>query len=667
MGETWVIVEGAKDAGALHGLGYLAVGLPTNRLNAKFVSLFREVDAIIMPDGDSGGLARDQKTAANLRGVARSVRIAMLPVETRESGGDDVRDVLRDQGDEAIRKAIAGAEPVAVGSADSDGPRQTILVDTDEERVISEAVTALSTRPDVFQRAGVLVHITRESEPPRGIARPKGRTRIAVLPRAILRERLASVAGWAREIEERVEAIHPPMWAVEAVEARGQWPGIPRLEAVVEVPILRADGSVLQSKGYDNETGILWEPQAEFPQLPARPTKQDAERARNELLEVVCDFPLCDDYHRAAWLAAVLTPAARFAFHGPAPLFLIDANVRGAGKTRLADCIGLIAAGREMARMTAPTNNEEARKAITALALAGEPLILFDNISGVFGCGVLDAALTGTTWSDRLLGSSKIVADVPLSAVWFATANNASLAADTARRCLWIRLESPEETPEERSGFRHPDLLGWIRHERPRLAVAALTILRAYHVAGRPDMGLKPWGSFEAWSDLVRAAVVWAGMPDPGATRRELTTQADREAVALRLLLDGWQEVNPSGRGITVADALKALGEYPNDYAALRSALSELTSGDPAKGFNTRSIGMKLHHLRRRVIGGRFLDSKPSPRRASGWLAVAMGLTAVKALCQPLTGARAQEKAQEAENSPISLVSPLEETAEQDF
>jgi hypothetical protein len=495
-----------------------------------------------------------------------------------------------------------------------------ILVGTNEEKVVSEAVAALAARPDVFQRGGALVHVTHDCDPPRGLARPMGAPRIAILPRATLRERLASAAAWGQETGgNNIKVIHPPGWAVDAVAARGQWPGIRRLTAVVEVPILRADGSVLAARGYDPATGILWVPPIEFPTVPAAPTRLDAERARDALLEVIIDFPLVDDVHRAGWVAAALTPLARFAFHGPAPLFLVDGNARGIGKSRLADCVGLIASGREMARMVAPNSNEEARKAITALALAGEPLVLFDNVVGTFGCAPLDAALTGTTWSDRLLGSSRTEVDLPLCITWYVTANNAALVANVARRCLCIRLESSEENPEERSGFRHPDLLGWVRHERGRLAVAALTILRAYHVAGRPSMGLTPWGSFEAWSALVREAVVWCGLPDPGAHRRDLATEADGEAVALRLLLDGLGELDPKRHGVTVAEALQAVADHPKDYPALQAAFDALTASDSAKaGLTTRGVGMRFHHLRRRVVGGRSLNSRPS-RAGAVW------------------------------------------------
>ena len=166
-----------------------------------------------------------------------------------------------------------------------------------------------------------------------------------------------------------------------------------------------------------------------------------------------------------------------------------------------------------------PRDDEEFRKRITALAIAAEPLVLIDNISGTLGSPSLDAALTATSWSDRILGQTAMASGIPLFATWYATGNNVILAADTARRTLHIRLESPLESPEERAGFRHPALLAWIRQERGRLAVAPVTILAAYCAAGRPDMGLRPWGSFEAWSGLVRQAVVWVGMPDPAETR----------------------------------------------------------------------------------------------------------------------------------------------------
>ncbi len=260
--------------------------------------------------------------------------------------------------------------------------------------------------------------------------------------------------------------------------------------------------------------------------------------------------------------------------------------------------------------MSLPRDDDETRKRITAIALAGEPEILIDNVSGPFGSPSLDAALTCTLWTDRILGRTAMASNIPLYATWYATGNNVILVGDTARRVVHIRLESPEEKPEERADFHHPDLLAWVMQEHPRLTAAAVTILAAYHAAGQSDMRLTPWGSFEPWSALVRQAIVWVELPDPAATRTELTSQSDHEAAALRGLMAGWEEIDPNRTGLTVGTVLEELAEHPQQYATLRAALWELAPPRDGKSLNPRSIGMKLYHLRRRVIGGKFLDSR---------------------------------------------------------
>jgi hypothetical protein len=111
-GETWHIVEGPKDAAALHGLGLLACGLNTGHLAAKFARLFAGVDIVLVPDRDRAGEKGSGFSARVLRGVAKSVRIAVLPAEFKESDGEDVRDVLRrPDGREQVMQAINDAMP----------------------------------------------------------------------------------------------------------------------------------------------------------------------------------------------------------------------------------------------------------------------------------------------------------------------------------------------------------------------------------------------------------------------------------------------------------------------------------------------------------------------------------------------------------------------------
>ena len=91
-----------------------------------------------------------------------------------------------------------------------------------------------------------------------------------------------------------------------------------------------------------------------------------------------------------------------------------------------------------------------------------------------------------TAGKTGLLGGIKQY-DGPLSIVWFGTGNNVQLHADTSRRVAHIRLESLDEHPERKSGFRHPDLRGHVLAHRGELLSAAITVLRGWLAAGRPQ------------------------------------------------------------------------------------------------------------------------------------------------------------------------------------
>jgi hypothetical protein len=540
-----------------------------------------------------------------------------------------------------ISKALAGRTEFYNPSRGShrdngdNGSRPTITITTEEHEVNAEAAQALSADPSVYQRAGLLVRVVRDASPAaKGIRRPFA-PRIETLPPPLLRERLTANARWVALHESKdgtaEKPARPPGWCVAAVHARGEWPDIRHLEAVVDYPVLRPDGTILNQPGYDGCTGLLLEQAGNPPELSDQPTRADALAARDALLEVVADFPLELPVHKAAWLAALLTPLARFAFVGPAPLFLADSNVRGAGKGLLLDCVCRIVTGERFTVATYTQDEDELRKRITSLALAGDRLVLFDNLDGKFGNAVLDAALTGTAWTDRILGVNRM-AEAPLYMTWFATGNNVMVAADTARRACHIRLESPEEHPEERQGFRYPNLLGWVGENRPRLLAAALTILRAFCVAGRPDQLLPAWGSFEGWSGLVRSAVVWVGLPDPGETRLLLQERADVAAESFGVILTCWEQLDPDRKGLTAAEVIQRLYKQPprrsesgescesfppqpeNCHADMKDALEALLGKPDARG-----LGNRLRSYRRRVFQGRYIDLVSRRQRAARW------------------------------------------------
>jgi hypothetical protein len=523
-----------------------------------------------------------------------------------------------------LRDAEKTAERGVIRRAAPEG-KVRVVIDPDEHRVVSETVDAVAADPAIFQRGGVLVRVIRDQPPGGEVRRPDGSATITFLPQACLRERMTKYAEFTTFVRrgDAVEEVvtHPTPWLVAAVDARGEWPGVRHLRGVSDVPVLRADGTLWQTPGYDEATGVLYEPSGEIPPVPADVTLDDADAAVGRLYEVVCDFRFEGDEHRAAWLAGLLTPAARFAFDGPSPLFLIDANVR-AGKGLLAQTIGEVILGREMPVSSYAHDPEEMRKKVTSIALAGDRVVHLDNLEGNFGNDTLDRALTATRWKDRILGRSQEV-DLPLIPVWYGTGNNVAVAADTTRRIIHIRLDVLEERPEERTGFRHPELIAWVRQRRGELLAGVFTVLRAYCNAGMPRRRLTPFGSFEGWSRLVREAVVWAGQPDPCLPRTKLAESSDTTADARGQLIGAWRAYDAGDQGVVVSDMLSRLyaRELPPRDAgsvAMRAALENLVGCPPGRAPSPRQVGAKFRFFRRRVVGDTFVDVNPNEHNRNG-------------------------------------------------
>jgi hypothetical protein len=165
-------------------------------------------------------------------------------------------------------------------------------------------------------------------------------------------------------------------------------------------------------------------------------------------------------------------------------------------------------------------------------------------------------------------------------------------------RLLMCKLHTSEENPGARASFRHPDLLAYIKQHRRKLTMAALSIPYHYICTGRPKQPISSWGGFSGWNELVRAAIVWAGLPDCD-TRTQVAQESDEETSLLRQLLENW----PKGAW-SVANIIKMLqtGNYSDNdpYPEFREAVAELPGADKA-----RALGQILRDARGRVLNGK--------------------------------------------------------------
>jgi hypothetical protein len=450
-----------------------------------------------------------------------------------------------------------------------------------------KALEGANEPPEVFVRSGSLVRV-REDE--------HGTPQIQNMDLNHVRGRLARVADFvkvSKQGEEFVETkVSPPELVVKDVMALGGWP-FPALEAVVESPILRPDGSISTVPGYDPETKLYYRPLPGFQcgEIPAEPNRHQIRAAMDLVNEAVGEFPYADKASAANTLALITTSLIRQAIDGPIPLGLIDAPQAGTGKTLLAEIVAVVGTGRAGEMLGASRDDEEWRKAITAKLVGGSTLIIVDNVEGRLYAPSLARALTSRTWTDRVLGRSE-VATVKQRATWAATGNNISLGGDLARRCYWIRLDAKQSRPWQRNGFKHPDLTAWAREERGELVAAVLTLARAWYAAGRPKPeGVPRLGSFEAWSETIGGILAFAGVEGFLGNLEELYDKADESSSEWEAFLEEWWRQRGddpiTGKALTkLITEEKALGD------ALPSDLSEAL--DKGEGSFTRRLGKAL-------------------------------------------------------------------------
>lgn len=522
------------------------------------------------------------------------------------------------------RRQAAPEPPPPRGEEVGAGTLPVIAVNADLTGMVDQVEAALMKLPgpEIYQRSRLLCQIAPAGKPPKWLHRPPDSPTIVRAGPASLRECAARAAYWAKydKREKTWSRTIPPLNVLDALAARVRWK-FSYLEGVLCAPTLRPDGVVLQTPGYDPDTGLYLDfGGTQFPPIPEMPTRDDARDALDLLARPFCDFPFKEPYHMSAVLAAILTLVGRFTIPGNVPAFPVSSTMRGSGKGLLVNVIATIGTGRVAPSYAQTTDEAEEAKRLLSIALAGDSCIHIDNCVHPFGSGNLDKILTAQTVADRLLGVNE-TREVPWSAVIFASGNNLSFLGDMVRRVAPVLLAPQKEHPEERDDFQHPRLLDWVRQERPRLVTAAVTTLRAYCVAGRPKQkDLKELGSFEEWSALVRHCLVWAGFPDPCSNRRALEAERDVSYEALATLLECWAACYPEPEAPILRRVIQdisyrktqepSVGAPANEWNALQEALGAYQERYDGKLLDGRRLGPALNAIEGRVIEGRRLVRK---------------------------------------------------------
>lgn len=379
---------------------------------------------------------------------------------------------------------------------------------------------------------------------------------------------------------------------------------------------MRADGSIHGEPGYDAVTWTYYAPNGDFPPVADNPGLDDAKASLRLLFRLIADFPFVSDVDRAVWLAGLLTLFMRPAIKEPVPGFVSDAAVIGSGKTKLWEMASIAATGDTCPRSTYPGGRDadtEMAKRITGVVMAGYRLVLLDNVGdGVtFGCASLANVMTARTWAERILGTNDHTPSLPARTVWFATGNNFSQTEEMSRRFLVCRLEPDVEKPHLRDDFQiKTELETYVRDQRPEIVRAALTILRAHALAGRPGE-VKKLGSYGEWSRMVAAAVKWVYGVDPIEAIVKADTGANTEAASRSMLISALLEINADttehDAGAMVRLSQKLDSQAPGGSTLLYPILAEVVAeilAKPTKETPEAKVGSRLGSMRGRIIDG---------------------------------------------------------------
>lgn len=441
-----------------------------------------------------------------------------------------------------------------------------------------------------------------------GSAAQAGRRRTIPQGERAIAEAMTGAATWLRfdgRSEEWVNIDSPLAVATTYLQLVGRW-RLPVLTGILNSPTLRPDGTVLAAPGYDAATGLLLEPRRlPIPKVPDYPTQDDARIALSCLNGLIDDFPFVSGTDRAVALSAILTAVIRWSLP-TAPLHAFGAPVAGSGKSKLVDIATLISTGQEAAVIAQGRNEEELEKRLGAMLLAGERVVAIDNCEAPLGGQMLCQMLTQTSLRMRILGRSEMP-ELSTCALVTATGNNLTLIGDMTRRAVLCRLDPNCERPELRRFSSDP--VATLLADRTPYLVAALTVLRAFHVAGRPRQ-VDPLGSFNVWSDWVRGALIWLGQGDPVASMESIRADDPKLEAMVAVMTQWWTVLGE--RRVAVRAVIDAATEqrtvqgliYPKQEFVrpdFREALLAVAGENGA--INSRRLGRWLASHEGRIVG----------------------------------------------------------------
>ncbi len=474
-----------------------------------------------------------------------------------------------------VREAVAAARQ---GKAQhiTVSNKPDIALSGDIEVDAQAALMALYTAnlpPVIFIRRGRLARCRKDEE---------FRPIIEEINEGILLYEMARSANYVvyNEARESYVPTYPPLAIARHILSQGAWK-FPALRGITEVPVIREDGTILDQPGYDPVSRLIYlpDPTLVIPKIPANPTRQEAEQARDFAWQYIAEFPYESTADAANAFGLLLTVVVRTLL-SLVPMAVVDATKQGSGKGLLAKFVSYIALGRSAASMVPPGDENEWRKTLTSLLVEGETLISLDNVEGLLYSPTLASFLTADVWKARLLGTMQSP-DLLQRSMVIANGNNMQLGGDIPRRAYRIRMDAGVSKPWMRTGFTFSPLLKYARADRGKIIAALLTMVRAWYVAGQPQPATPTpaLAEFSAWAEIIGGVLAFAGVDGFLDNLVQLYDETDVEGPQWTGFLEMWL-LKLGRKDYTTALFIDALKQDKDLEATLPEPLAGLPLGE---------------------------------------------------------------------------------------
>ncbi|MDE2521655.1 MAG: hypothetical protein O0X93_00665 [Methanocorpusculum sp.] len=389
--------------------------------------------------------------------------------------------------------------------------------------------------PVIFRQDGRLVRVIRTEDD--GYA-------VVPLDRNRLRLALSEAGTWRRFLKEDITEPDNTLLDAAVAAPPDRFRKIPVLAGLYSGALLRPDGTVACTAGFDAATGFFLTKTYALPPVPEHPTEADVRFVREMFADIFDEFLFATETDRANAIAGLMTAIFRPTLAGPVPIWAIDKNTPRAGGTLLALVTGTLAYGEPPLMYAASRRRDEMEKVVRMALREQGRFVLLDNVAPGADW-TPEVLLSATSGSGRVLSRNmgtftSFVSRTP--AFFVVNGVHLDIRADVTGRMFLVRLSAPKAWQEMRFRRTKTELLELAAAMHPQAVWGAAVLLRCWQDAGEPAFRLADGNlsEFPEWLRVVGGVLAHAGWPELLANQGEVQTQenaADTEGAELMAAL----------------------------------------------------------------------------------------------------------------------------------